>query len=57
METRPGWVEGCLGKGRRELCGPPPAMGTTVPGTVGLGWGVLRSHALEAGTGQGCCMV
>lgn len=37
METRPGWAEGCLGKGRRELCGSLPAEGTTVPGTVGLG--------------------
>lgn len=53
METRPGWAEGCSEKGQRELCGPPPAMETTAPGTVGLGWGALRSHALEAWMVQG----
>lgn len=57
METGPGWAEGCSGKGRRELCGPLPAAGTTVPRTVGLGWGALRSHTLEARTGQGRCVV
>ena len=57
VETRPGWAEGCSEKGRQELCGPPPATGATAPGTVGLGWGALRSHALEALMGQGCCMV
>lgn len=47
METGPGWAERCSGKGQRELCGPLPAAGTTVPGTAGL-----RSHTLEARRGR-----